>query len=275
MSRLSVRQRLKLLIPQYWDEHSELRYLKRVPGLGGWLFVVDTRMGSDFVRVLASYGAGERVTQQSAMSLTRPERLIYHYERLMALAFAFASQARSALLIGLGGGAMLRYVASAFPKCQATVVERETAVIGIAQQFFRVEQDIIEADARAFVARSRKRFDIVMVDIYDANGFSQPGSGFWKKAVKRLAPGGVMAVNWADFVGHDIARTQSAELAGLVRYSLFVTPSGMRDNLVQYASLRRLPEPEELAEGLPTGGSRMQRPRSTLGRCIIAQTWPE
>jgi spermidine synthase len=272
---LSVRQRLKLLIPQYWDEHSELRHLKRVPGLGGWLFVVDTRMGSDFVRVLASYGAGERVTQQSAMSLMRPERLIYHYERLMALAFAFATRSRSALLIGLGGGAMLRYVGSAFPKCRTTVVERETAVVDIARRFFRVDQEIIEADALDFVAESEERFDVVMVDIYDANGFSLPGSGFWKNAVKRLAPGGVMAVNWADFVGHDIARTQSAELARLVRHSLFMTPSGMRDNLVQFASNKRLPEPEELAEGLPTGASRMQRPRSTLGRCIIAQTWPE
>jgi spermidine synthase len=274
VSRLSVHQRLKLLVPQYWDEQSELRYLKRVPGLGGWLFVVDTRMGGDFVRVLASYGAGERVTQQSAMSLMRPERLIYHYERMMALAFAFASRSKTALLIGLGGGAMLRYVSSAFPKCRPTVVEREDAVISIAQRFFRVEQEITQADAADFVATSAERYDVVMVDIYDANGFALPGSGFWENAMRRLAPGGIMAVNWADFVGHDIARAQSAELVRQARYSLFMTPRGLRDNLVQFASMKRLPDPEELAEGLP-GASRLQRPRSTLGRCIIAQTWPE
>ena len=128
----------------------------------------------------------------------------------------------------------------------------------------------VNADAAEFVATSAKRYDIVLVDIYDANGFSLPGSGFWRDCVARLTPTGVMAVNWADFVGHDIARAQSSEIAAAARYSLFMTPRGLRDNLVQFASNRRLPEAEELAESLP-GASRMQRPRSTLGRFPATQ----
>lgn len=269
-----VRQRLKRLVAEYWDDDCELRHARRVPGLGGWIFVVDTRMGSDFVRILGSLGAGDRVTQHSAMSLTRPERLIYHYERLMALAFAFVGNPRSALLVGLGGGAMWRYLRSAFPECRPTIVEREAAVIDIARRWFRVDAEIVEADAAEFVAEKGARYDVVLVDIYDANGFSVPPEGFWRHCLARLRPHGVLAVNWADFVGHALARAHSDELAGLARHSLFVTPRGLRDNLVQFAARRPLPDPDELAGSLP-GVSRLQRPRSTLGRCLVSPTWPE
>jgi spermidine synthase len=271
---LTVRQRLRLLIPEYWDEHSELRHLRRVPGLGGWLFVVDTRMGGDFVRILASLGAADRVTQQSAMSLTRPERLIYRYERLMAMAFALAPHTKRALLIGLGGGSMLRYLASAFPELTATVVEREAAVIDIARHFFRVTAEVVQADGADFVAKRRSRYDVILVDVYDANGFAAQEQRFWRDCARRLAPDGVLAVNWADFVGREVARGAAEEIAGHLAHGLFITPRGLRDNLVQFASNRPLPDEEELREALPRV-SRLQRPRGTLDRCLVTRAWPE
>ena len=88
------------------------------------------------VRMLGSIDRTGRIMEQSAMDLLRPERLVFGYERLMLAAFALVPEPRSALLLGLGGGAMSRHLAAYLPDCAVTVVEREPVMRAIAAALF-------------------------------------------------------------------------------------------------------------------------------------------
>ena len=267
------RQRLQPLVELYFGDDAKLLDVRHAPLLAGRLFVVDTLQGGEIVRVLASWGDNDRVTQQSAMSVARPDRLIFHYERMMAMSFAFHRGPRSALLFGLGGGAMLRYLASAYPECATTVVELDKVVAQIAKRWFGVSQAPVLADAAAFLAKTEGRWDVIHVDTYDAEGFRAHPKAFWRDCARALAPGGIVAINWADFHGNERARAFSDAARAQFRHALFMTPRGFSDNLVQFSANRRLPSPEQLG-GAITGHARLQRPRSTLSRCVVTRRWP-
>jgi predicted O-methyltransferase YrrM len=262
------------LVAEFFGEDAQIRELLAPEDFNGALFVVDAEWGGELVRFLASVSAeGQELTQQSAMSLARPERLIFHSERLMSLAFVFAHRARSALLLGLGGGAMARYVRHAWPDCALTIVERSAEVIDHARRWFGVDEEIIADDADAFLRHTRRHWDVILVDLYDAAGVVSPKEGFWERCIARLAEDGIIAVNWAEFAGNDGGRAEAEKLASLLPHTLYITPSGRRDNLIQFAAASPLPDPDDVDATLP-GAARLQRPRSTLSRCRIATHWP-
>jgi spermidine synthase len=264
----------KRLIAGFFGEDAQVRELLQPEQFNGALFVIDAEWGGELVRFLASVSEAEQeLTQQSAMSLARPERLVFHYERLMSLAFVLAPRPRTALLLGVGGGAMARYLAHAWPDCALTLVERSPEVIALAERWFGVPAPIVAADADAFLAAARDRWDVILVDCYDAGGVVPPPEGFWARCAERLAPAGILAVNWAEFAGDDGGRAEAAPLAQHFAATLYVTPQGRRDNLIQFCSQAPLPEPERFDATLP-GGARLQRPRSTLSRCIVSEAWP-
>ena len=82
---------------------------------GGRLAVLDVPRGADIRRCLVSIARDGLLTQQSAMSLARPERLIFDYEKVMALAVVAVRRPQTALLLGLGGGAMARFLGCYLP----------------------------------------------------------------------------------------------------------------------------------------------------------------
>jgi hypothetical protein len=49
------------------------------------------------------------------MDLLYPARLVFHYERLMSLAFVMAERPVTALLLGVSGAAMSRFVRAYLP----------------------------------------------------------------------------------------------------------------------------------------------------------------
>src|SRR5215470_17896116 len=66
------------------------------------LAVLEVPRGADIRRCLVSITYDGLVTQQSAMSLARPDSLVFDYEKAMALAFLAVPRLRTALLLGLG-----------------------------------------------------------------------------------------------------------------------------------------------------------------------------
>ncbi len=278
-----------LLRPHFGDEY-ELVEARRARRFGGELVVLDAPYRSDYLRYLCSVGRdGATVSQQSVMSLLRPEKLVFHYERLMALSFALVPAAptappppRSVLLLGLGGGAMVRYVASQLPSWRVTVVEREAAVVDLARRHFHVRGPVAVADARKFVADAAAaaggRYDVILVDLYDADGAVTADAVFWTGCLALLAPGGCLAANWADFAESDRYRPAAELLAGRVPGTFYATPRSFNDNLVQFcptdpgATLAELPE--RLAAFEDRIGLR-RRAWRMLQRDILSATFPE
>jgi spermidine synthase len=214
-----------------------------------------------------------QLTQQSAMSLLRPEKLIYDYERLMTLAFAAAPEPRSALLLGLGSGTTARFARRYFPDTELTIVERDDTVTRLARDWFGFAGPVIDADANEFVAETECAFDAVLVDLYDGGGFAEVQKRFWDNAYRLLRPKGCLAVNWADPDKNESYRAHAARLARLAEATLFATPRGFKDNTVQFASSD--PAFSQRALRLASVAlAKKQRRRDILDRCAILDRLP-
>ena len=113
---------------------------------------------------------------QGAMRLARPWALELEYTRDMMVALLLRSTApwpKSVLVIGLGAGSVAKFLYRHRPRAILTVVEIEPAVVNAASQFFKLPDDarrlaIEIGDGNDFVAATRRHFDLIMVDGYDA-----------------------------------------------------------------------------------------------------------
>jgi len=230
-----MRERIK----EHCGASAEILTLRRAPKFGATLFVADCLRHGRLVRMLGSIDKTGRVIEQSAMDLLRPEKLVFGYERLMLAAFALAREPRSALLLGLGGGAMLRHLTAYLPDCEVTVVEREPVVRALARRHFHITRPVVMADAGDVVAAARRAFDVVLVDLYDAGGAAETKKRFWKDCLRALRPGGALGINWAEFVGASRMQNEARAIAAAIGRSFFLTERHARPNVVQLAPTDR------------------------------------
>lgn len=115
---------------------------------------------------------------QGAMRIARPEHLELEYTREMMLPLllrAEASWPRRTLLIGLGAGSLAKFLYRYRPYTAITIVEVRQDVVDAAGQFFKLPADPVRLtieleDGAAYVASAGPRFDLVLVDGYDAKG---------------------------------------------------------------------------------------------------------
>lgn len=120
-----------------------------------------------------SFGEGD---EQSCVLKAQPHLLQHEYTRAMLLPFLF-SQPRDAILVGLGGGALVNCLLHHFPELQLRVIELRHAVVKVARKYFdlpRVDRlTIIEQDIAEFLeAKGHAKTDILFSDIYDAEGMA-------------------------------------------------------------------------------------------------------
>jgi hypothetical protein len=238
-----LRQRI---IAQYGDG-CRIQQTRRTPRFRSSLFVADLPEGARITRILGAVADDGTLTEQSGMDLLHPERLIFPYERLMLIALALAAKPGAALLLGLGGGAMLRHLRAYLPECALTVVERDRTVIDLARRFFHIGDPVIEADAQDVVADARSAYDAIFVDLYDGRGMASVEPQFWRDCAAALAPGGCLTVNWAAFVDEAAARAEAAAIEAAIGRSFFLGPYALRENVVQLAPLDGTLAPADLA----------------------------
>jgi len=117
-----------------------------------------------------------------------------------------ASRRRSALILGLGGGSVARLLRAIAPRAHLVGVEFDPEVILAARRHFDLDTlgvEVICDDARAVLARERRRFDLVIDDIFVGRGravrkppwLPDPVLGL---AARRVATGGVLVSNSID-----------------------------------------------------------------------------
>ena len=253
-----------------------IQQLRRTPRFRSALFVVDLTEGARITRILGAIDTTGRLTEQSGMDLLHPERLIFHYERLMLVAMALAARPATALLLGLGGGAMLRHLQAYFPDCALTVVERDRAVIELARRFFHIDRAVVEADAQEVVADARGAYDVIFADLYDGRGMASFEPGFWRDCAAALTPGGCLAVNWAAFVEDSVARDEAAAVADAVGGAFYAGPQALSENVVQLAPRDRTIALAEIAPRWRRFALRHRLPREdreALKRCTVTDRY--
>ncbi len=280
---------LKRLIADYFGGSSRLRVLRQTTAFGAPVFVVDFDRGVRHYRTFGSFGPSfgaadpeaPQLTEQSSMDLLYPSHLVFHYERLMSLSFALVERPVTALLLGVGGAAMWRFMRAYLPDCAPTLVDADEGVVAIARRWFYLSQPVVLDTAQRFLAGNTQRFDVVHVDLYDANGPAQFDEAFWGRCLDALAPGGCLATNWADFATNRAVRPMAeaqrrvAQARGLDSY--FVTRRGFRDNLIQYLPTGPERRPEAITGALERFARERRIPdrgRFILEHCIISEAFP-
>ena len=274
-------QRQRSLILDYFGSDARIRMLRRAETFGAAVFVVDFDRGPRNFRTLGSFGAGAQVTEQSSMDLLYPARLVFHYERLMSLSFAMSARSINALLLGVGGAAMWRFMRAYMPDCAPTLVDSDETIIATARRWFYLKQPVVLDAALRFLASSSACYDVILVDLYGPGGPADSDEAFWARCLDALAPGGCLANNWADFAVNPKVRPMAASLSAVARTRglepIFVTRRGFRDNLVQYVPT----VPEIRANGVTDVLERLvreryipDRGRGILENCIVGTAFP-
>jgi hypothetical protein len=274
-------ERQRSLILDYFGGDARIRVLRRARTFGAPVFVIDFDRGPRHFRTLGSFGAGAQVTEQSSMDLLYPARLVFHYERLMSLALAMSQRAVNALLLGVGGAAMWRFIRAYLPDCSPTLVDADETIVATARRWFYLKQPVVVDTAQRFLAATTARYDVVLVDLYDASGPADTGEAFWARCLDALASGGCLAINWADFAVNSNVRPMSEALAAVARARglepIFVTRRGFRDNLVQYVPTTPETGPEDLTGVLERFVQERHIPdrgRGILENCLVTRQFP-
>ncbi|BCN94053.1 hypothetical protein THMIRHAM_18380 [Thiomicrorhabdus immobilis] len=118
--------------------------------------------------------------EQSCLYLNAPMTLNFEYqEKIIERVHAFASgkkanQSIRVLMLGLGGGSMATHLFHTQPNLQITVVELRQAVIDCAYRFFQLpnepEIETVQANAIEFIKENEHDYDVIIVDIFNAEG---------------------------------------------------------------------------------------------------------
>lgn len=140
---------------------------------------------------------------QSAMRLAAPNELDLRYTQKMMSFLLFRSRPRRLVLIGLGGGSLVKFCHARLPATQVTVLENNPDVIALREAFL-VPPDspnlkVLEADGAEYLEQTEKGIDVLLVDAFDSGGFapSLANREFFEQARSRLTGSGVLVVNLA------------------------------------------------------------------------------
>lgn len=142
---------------------------------------------------------------QGAMRLARPWSLELDYTREMMMPLLLQPQRawpRSVLQVGLGAASITRFLRRFRPGARLDVVEIDAEVVLNAWQFFRMPDESAHLnieidDGYRYIAASRGRFDLILIDGFDARG--RAGRlhtlAFYRLCRARLNPGGMLVTN--------------------------------------------------------------------------------
>ncbi len=138
---------------------------------------------------------------QSAMKRDAPDELECGYTLAM-MTFLLAQPAPAhILMVGLGGGSLLKFCRRHLPASHITVLEIDAEVIALRQQFMIPADDallqIIHCDAAAYLAHRALQVDVLLLDGFDGGGMVAELStaSFYADCHAALTPGGVLVCN--------------------------------------------------------------------------------
>jgi len=144
----------------------------------------------------------ESETIQSSMRLARPNDLELAYTRTMMAFLLFHGAPRRALLVGLGGGSLVKFIYHRMPETVSEVLEINPDVVTIARRLFQVPAaddrlTLRVCDGGEFVARAGPGYDVILVDGYDGDSLVEELSthAFFNACLRRLDAGGILVVN--------------------------------------------------------------------------------
>jgi spermidine synthase len=110
---------------------------------------------------------------QSAIDIKNPQRLIMHNLQFLLGVLLFMPEPEKILILGIGGGSLVHYFHHYLPGSHITGIEYDAELLEIAHQQLKLPQpsarlDYIVADARDYISQTVQKYDLIVVDIFDA-----------------------------------------------------------------------------------------------------------
>lgn len=144
--------------------------------------------------------------RQSSMSLKTPHTLELTYTEAMMACLLLNSNPKKVLIIGLGGGSLVKFLLHYFLECQIDVVEYREDVVKVAHGYFNVPENdprlqIHVGDGYLFTQeryyQADDGYDLILVDAYDHIGMaaSVGVQAFFDSCAGLLASQGVLSIN--------------------------------------------------------------------------------
>jgi spermidine synthase len=158
-----------------------------------------------------------------------------------------------ALIIGLGGGSLAKLYARAGWRVDA--VEIDSEVTRLAHSQFELQPfhaRVVTADGRRYLATTDSTYDLIVFDAYGSASipFHLVTEEAFAVAKRRLAPGGILALNveaigWHDRLIESVGATLARSFAHVIALPIAEPPNQL-GNLVLAASDRELSVPDSL-----------------------------
>jgi spermidine synthase len=140
--------------------------------------------------------------RQSSMYLDAPFDTDFEYPAYLHTPLALKPDATRTLVIGLGGGTVVKRMWRDYPDMRLDVVELDPEIVDVAYRFFALPEDdrirVFTGDGRGFVETATDTYDIAIVDAFDEDRVPRPltTEEFVRLVRDRLAPDGVVAYNF-------------------------------------------------------------------------------
>jgi len=175
-------------------------------------------------------------------------------------------------ILGNAAGTTARALGVYYPKAEIDGVELDAAVSRVGRRFFGLGDNprltVHDADARPFLRRTERRYDLIVVDAYHQPyvPFYLATREFFRLVRERLAPGGIVALNVAAVPGdrrlvNGIGRTVAVELPQVLQWP------ALRFNTLVLGLTEAL-SPQELERRLASGPADLAPLRELLARDV-------
>jgi spermidine synthase len=113
--------------------------------------------------------SGEQMVE-SQMDMAVPQRLLIAYTRSMFASYLFVPNPTRVLLVGLGGGSMVRFLEHYEPQLYIDAVDIDPAILTIASDYFGTRPSekvkLVAADGFAYIENSIRKFDVIYMDAF-------------------------------------------------------------------------------------------------------------
>jgi spermidine synthase len=162
---------------------------------------------------------------ETMLDLRFPHRLLAEYTQFMFASYLFQPEPKRVLMVGLGGGAMVRFLQHHAPEVQIDAVEIDPVVVRLADEYFGTRSgekvNVITADGFEFLENTQSRYDVVYFDAFLKPTNETDSTGlplhlktvdFYRHVRTKLSPNGVAVfnLNRHPSVREDIRTVQSA-----------------------------------------------------------------
>jgi spermidine synthase len=151
--------------------------------------------------VSMTFGFNKKKYTESVYNKNDERELPLEYARYMTASLGYAKKLNSILEIGFGGGRTTWYLHRFLPDVSITSVELDPEVVALARKYFGIKDepnfDVVTRDGRLFLANSKERYDLILIDAYRAANvpFHLLTKEFYQLVRDHLAEGGVVAQN--------------------------------------------------------------------------------